>query len=110
MFFPWFFSGSDSTEITLRCHMWGKCILEPDPHYQGGELRVFDHVEVDLISVFDIDRMVEKADAYGDKKYYVLIEEHGFRQLKRDREIHDHFVEFFEHGKVIVVVSFIAVD
>lgn len=86
---------NDSTEITIRCHLWGKYKNEPDPHYKGREVRVFDNVEVELISVIDVDRTVEQAEAYGHKKCYLLVEEHGFRQLLRDREFHDYFAGFF---------------
>ena len=94
----------------MKCHLWGKCETEPDVHYEGGELRVFDHVEVTGISLFEMDRMLEsQVGAIGDKKYHILIEEHGFRLLEHDRELHAYCVDQFEYGRVVelyIEVSF----
>lgn len=101
---------SDSTEVTMKCHLWGEYETEPDVHYEGGELRVFDHVEVTGISLFAMDRMLEsQIGAIGEKKYHILIEEHGFRLLKHDREMHAYCVDQFEYGRVVdlyIEVSF----
>ena len=48
----------------MKCHLWGKCETEPDVHYEGGELRVFDHVEVTGISLFEMDRMSSSDSEY----------------------------------------------
>lgn len=70
---------NDSTKVTVKCHLWGKCETEPDVHYEGGELRVFDHVEVTGISLFEMDRMLES----------------------QDRELHVYCVNQFEYGRVV---------
>ncbi|KAL3512669.1 hypothetical protein ACH5RR_025386 [Cinchona calisaya] len=57
----------DSTEVTMRCYHWGKCKHEPSETYKGGEITVFDEVELSGISIFELDRMVEQARVYGHK-------------------------------------------
>lgn len=79
-------------------------------HYEGGELRVFDHVEAAGISMFEMDRMLEsQVQAVGDKKYHILIEEYGFSLLRHDKELHDYCVHHFDYGRIVdlyVEVSF----
>ncbi|KAL3501625.1 hypothetical protein ACH5RR_036074 [Cinchona calisaya] len=85
------YSANNSTEVSLRCYHWGKCKHEPSATYEGREITVFDEVELYGISIFDLDRKVEQAEVYGHKRYYVLIEEHGFRELTHSRELQEHY-------------------
>ncbi|KAL3502276.1 hypothetical protein ACH5RR_036725 [Cinchona calisaya] len=48
----------DSTEVSMRCYHWGKCKHEPSATYEGGEITVFDEVELSGISIFELDRMM----------------------------------------------------
>nr|XP_027099128.1 uncharacterized protein LOC113718418 [Coffea arabica] len=92
--------GNGSIEITMRCYIWGKCINGHDAHYEGGEICVFDYVEVTGISLFEMDRMLEnEARAYGDKRCHILIEEYGFRRLWHDKELYGYCAEYLDYGR-----------
>ncbi|XP_071916372.1 uncharacterized protein [Coffea arabica] len=94
----------------MRCYIWGKCINGPDAHYEGGEICVFDYVEVTGISLFEMDRMLEnEARVYGDKRYHILVEEYGFRRLWHDKELYAYCADYLDYGRRVdlyIEVSF----
>ena len=87
----------------MRCYIWGKCINGPDAHYEGGEICVFDYVEVTRISLFEMDRMLEnEARAYGDKEF-------GFRRLWHDKDLYSYYEDYLDYGRRVdlyIEVSF----
>ncbi|KAL3502538.1 hypothetical protein ACH5RR_036987 [Cinchona calisaya] len=85
----------------MRCCHWGKCKHEPSATYDGEEITVFDEVELSRISIFELDRMVEQAGVYGHKRYYMLIEDHGFRELTHSRELQEHCQDFLQVDKMV---------
>ncbi|KAL3501629.1 hypothetical protein ACH5RR_036078 [Cinchona calisaya] len=46
-------------------------------------------------------RKVEQAGVYGHKRYYVLIEEHGFRELTHSRELQEHCQDFLQVDRMV---------
>ena len=104
-------SDSESTEVTMKCYIWGKIETEPDVHYEEGGLRIFYHVEATGISLFEMDRILEnQLQVVGDKKYHILIEEYAFRLLRHDRELHAYCAEYFDYGRVVDLYVEISLD
>ncbi|KAL3500630.1 hypothetical protein ACH5RR_039723 [Cinchona calisaya] len=76
----------------MKFHYWGTFKNDPYPHYAGGEIVVYDEVEMVGISLFEMDRLCGNAGIYGYVKYYGRANS-GFQRLKTDRQLHAYCKE-----------------
>ncbi|CAI9109488.1 OLC1v1009313C1 [Oldenlandia corymbosa var. corymbosa] len=84
-FDPVYFSSSSFGSIKIH---YSGCLWEkPFPFYDGGDFRIFDHVDFETVSDADLDEMAKQIGIARFVTFYSLSEQNGVEAIVGDRRV-----------------------
>ena len=89
--------------ITVKFHHGDTLETDPVPCYKGGDISVFDKVNICGLSVIDLHSLCEIARVHGRTRLYSISEEHGAQRLLSDRVLNALCIEAVANDRVLAL-------